>query len=117
MKKIKIILSIILLSSFSVMAQVSTPKKALEKFTAMKEQVKEDFQLTNEQAEVFYQIILEKFNTDAVEIKKLNNPEEKKAYWKESYIKTGVKYRAAFGEDQGKAIQKWVFQNGSKFDK
>lgn len=117
MKKFKIILSILLLSAISIMAQVSTPKWVSDKFTAMKEQIKTDLQLTNEQGETFYQIILEKFNTDGLEIKKLTTPEEKKAYRKESYTKTVAKYQTAYGDEKGMAIQKWVLQNQAKYDK
>ncbi len=118
MKKLNFTLSILLLLlAIGLMAQVNAPKWLTDKCSSMKEQIKTDLQLTNEEAESFYQIILEKSITDGAEVKKLTTDDEKKAYYKESYQKTVIKYKTAFGEEKGMAIQKWVSANQVKFNK
>jgi hypothetical protein len=117
MKTLKITLTIILFSTISLMAQEKAPKWIVDKSSGMKEQAKIDLQLTQEEADKYHQIILDKYLADGAKIKTLATDEEKKAYYTESFKKLIVNLKASFGKEKGIALQKWTAENHAKFNK
>lgn len=117
MKKLKITLAIIFFSTISLLAQEKTPKWITDKCSAMKEQVKIELQLTNSEADSYYQIMLDKYNNDASKVKLLETDDAKKTYYSESYKLLMTKLKEVFGAEKAQKIQKWTSENQAKFNK
>lgn len=108
---------LMLVITASGLAQNTAKKWIRNKCTAMKEQVKTDLQLSTDEAEKYYQIILDKYTKDAEKTKKLTSDEEKKAHHTESFKAFNSALKLAFGDEKASLLQKWTKENQSKFNK
>lgn len=116
MKKITDFLVLLMFTATLALAQTKAPKWISDKCTAMKEQIKTDLTLTAEDADAYYQIILDKFSTDSEEIKKIETDEAKKEYRTKSSKEFGARLKEKFGAEKGQAMQKWTSENQAKFN-
>lgn len=117
MKKLKIVLSILLLSAMSLVAQEKAPKWITDKCSAMKTQITTDLQLTADEANTFEKIMIDKYVTDAAKVKEMTTDEEKKAYYAEAYKTFMTTLKSNFSDEKATAIQKWTKENHAKFNK
>ena len=117
MRKLKIALSILLLSTISLVAQEKTSKWITDKCTAMKTQIVADLQLTPEEATLYETIIIEKYSADASKVKTLTTDEEKKTYYSEAFKSFTAALKTAFGNEKAQKILQWTKDNQAKFNK
>lgn len=118
MKQKILLFSVLLFSTFAVIAQNTTyPKWITEKSSKMANQVKIDLKLTDDEADKYKQIIMDKFSTDASTIKTLEGDDAKKEYRTKSSVAFGTKLKETFGEEKASSIQKWTAENMPKFNK
>ena len=83
----------------------------------MKEQIKTDLKLSEEDAASYCKIIADKLTADAAETKKLKGDEAIKEYRKAAAKTFFENLKTAFGTEKAKKIQEWHAANQAQFNK